>query len=115
VVVGEGARGFTWRGGALGSAGRTLHYTLKLRPRAGYYEYELGELANETPAVQQRLPSGASTTLASRRGAVEAVPRNPTSYDKKHRPTSNLRAYCEAVNEAALAVLSDARAALGGR
>lgn len=112
VVSGAGARGFTWRGGAVGSVGRTLHYELVLRPRAGYYEYELTDLTNETPAVQHSAMPGVAAATTPRRGPVEAVLRNPTSYDKKGRPTSNLRSYCEAVNEAALAVLADAKAVL---
>lgn len=115
VVSGAGARAFTWRGGPAGSVGRTLHYELLLRPRAGYYEYELGELTNETPAVQYSAAPGMAATIAPKRGPVEAVLRNPTSYDKKHRPTPALRSYCEAVNEAAQAALNDARAALGAR
>jgi hypothetical protein len=115
VVSGAGQRAFTWRGGPAGNAGRTLHYELLLRPRAGYYEYELGNLTNETPAVQYSVAPGIATTTAPKRGAVEAVLRNPTSYDKKHRPTPALRSYCEAVNEAAQQVLKDARAALVAR
>lgn len=115
VVSGAGARGFTWKGGPAGSAGRTLHYELLLRPRVGYYEYELTDLTNETPVVQYSAMPGVSAATTARRGPVEAVLRNPTSYDKKGRPTPALRSYCEAVNAAALAVLADARAALGAR
>jgi hypothetical protein len=39
----------------------------------------------------------------------------PLLHTKKHRPTPALRSYCEAVNEAVQAVLSDAKAALGAR
>jgi len=102
-------------GGGAGRTGRTLHYELLLRPRAGYYEYELGELTNETPVVQYSVAPGVAAATSAKRGAVESVLRNPTSYDKKRRPTPALRSYCEAVNEAALAVLNDARAALGAR
>ena len=109
VVSGAGQRGFAWRGGPAGTAGRVLHYELLLRPHAGYYEYELGTLTNETPAVQYSVAPGLATTTGPRRGAVEAVLRNPTSYDKKRRPTAALRSYCEAVNEAAQATLSDVR------
>ncbi len=115
VVSGTGERSFTWKGGPAGTAGRTLHYELLLRPRAGYYEYEVTDLANETRAVQMTVGPGTSVITAPKKAAVEAILRNPTSYDKKHRPTPALRSYCEAVNEAVQAVLSDARAALGAR
>jgi hypothetical protein len=115
VVSGSGERSFTWKGGPAGTGGRTLHYELLLRPKAGYYEYEVGDLANETPAVQMVVQPGAAVTIAPKKAGVEAILRNPTSYDKKHRPTPALRSYCEAVNEAVQAVLSDAKAALGAR
>lgn len=112
VISGAGQRGFAWRGGPAGAVGRTLHYELLLRPHAGYYEYELGTLTNETPAVQYSVAPGIAAATAPRRGAVEAVLRNPTSYDKKRRPTTALRSYCEAVNEAAQTVIADAKATL---
>lgn len=112
TIKGNGQRVFTWRGGAVGSAGRTLHYVLSIRPHPGYYEYELNELTNETPAVQARVYPGVATTIAPNTGGIERILRNPTSYDKKHNPTPALRAYCEAVNTAARAALADVQAAL---
>lgn len=113
TIKGNGQRVFARRGGTPpGTARRTLHYVLSIRPHDGYYEYELGELTNETPAVPAQGAPGAATAIAAKIGAVEGVLRNPTNYDKWHNPTAAFRFYCEAVDATALAVLADVQAAL---
>ncbi len=112
TIKGNGQRVLMWRGGAPRAAGRTLHYVLRIRPHDGYYDYKLSELTSETPAVPARGAPGAAPPLVPKTGAIEGVLRDPTNYDGRHDPTIDFRAYCEAVNATAVAVLADVQAAL---
>lgn len=111
-ISGSAERRLLWHGGIQGSAGRILRYEVVIRPKAGYYEYEISDLVNETPAVHVQSVAGIVTSTAPKTSAVEAIIRNSTSYDKKHRPTAAFKSYCEAVDNSIQTVIADLRRAL---